>query len=429
MYTPEFDYHKAGSVAEAIELLGSHPDARLLAGGHSLIPLMRLRLARPATLIDIGGVAELKGISINGDTIRIGALTTHGEIASSHAMRNANPLMAEAANGIGDPQVRNRGTIAGNIAHADPASDWGTVLTALEASIEVQGPNGSRTVAVEDFFQGPFTTALADNEVITAIQVPALSSHVHNGDHGHGHEEPAAAAHDHGHVHPHEEPVAAAHDHGHPHEEPAAAAHDHAHPHEEPAAAAHDHGHPHEEPAAAAHDHGHGHPHEEPAAAAHDHGHGHPHEEPAAAAHDHGHGHPHEEPAAAEAQDHGHEHGPSLADIHGEVGEYAKMAHPASFYPVVGGAVIITVENSRCTAARIAVGGLVPKPLRARSVEAALTGKELTEANISEAVSHLADDLGDDIIGDIFASAEYRRVMAPVEVKHALYHAIGLAHH
>ena len=434
MYTPEFDYHKAGSVAEAIELLGSHPDARLLAGGHSLIPLMRLRLARPATLIDIGGVAELKGISINGDTIRIGALTTHGEIASSHAMRNANPMMAEAANGIGDPQVRNRGTIAGNIAHADPASDWGTVLTALEASIEVQGPNGSRTVAVEDFFQGPFTTALADNEVITAIQVPALSSHVHNGGHGHGHEEPAAAAHDHGHGHPHEEPAAEAqdHGHGHPHEEPAAAAHDHGHdhPHEEPAAAAHDHGHdhPHEEPAAAAHDHGHDHPHEEPAAAAHDHGHDHPHEEPAAAAHDHGHGHPHEEPAA-EAQDHGHEHGPSLADIHGEVGEYAKMAHPASFYPVVGGAVIITVENSRCTAARIAVGGLVPKPLRARSVEAALTGKELTEANISEAVSHLADDLGDDIIGDIFASAEYRRVMAPVEVKHALYHAIGLAHH
>ncbi len=226
MYTPEFDYHKAGSVAEAIELLGSHPDARLLAGGHSLIPLMRLRLARPATLIDIGGVAELKGISINGDTIRIGALTTHGEIASSHAMRNANSMMAEAANGIGDPQVRNRGTIAGNIAHADPASDWGTVLTALEASIEVQGPNGSRTVAVEDFFQGPFTTALADNEVITAIQVPALTSHVHNGGHGHGHEEPAAEAHDHGHGHPHEEPAAAAHDHGHhPHEEPAAAAH------------------------------------------------------------------------------------------------------------------------------------------------------------------------------------------------------------
>ena len=418
MYTPEFDYHKAGSVAEAIELLGSHPDARLLAGGHSLIPLMRLRLARPATLIDIGGVAELKGISINGDTIRIGALTTHGEIASSHAMRNANPMMAEAANGIGDPQVRNRGTIAGNIAHADPASDWGTVLTALEASIEVQGPNGSRTVAVEDFFQGPFTTALADNEVITAIQVPALTSHVHNGGHGHGHEEPAAEAHDHGHGHPHEEPAAAAHDHGHDH------------PHEEPAAAAHDHGHdhPHEEPAAAAHDHGHGHPHEEPPAAAQDHGHGHPHEEPAAAAQDHGHGHPHEEPAAA-AQDHGHEHGPSLADIHGEVGEYAKMAHPASFYPVVGGAVIVTIENSRCTAARIAVGGLVPKPMRARSVEAALTGKELTEANISEAVSHLADDLGDDIIGDIFASAEYRRVMAPVEVKHALYHAIGLAHH
>ena len=482
MYTPEFDYHKAGSVAEAIELLGSHPDARLLAGGHSLIPLMRLRLARPATIIDIGGVAELKGISINGDTIRIGALTTHGEIASSHAMRNANPMMAEAANGIGDPQVRNRGTIAGNIAHADPASDWGTVLTALEASIEVQGPNGSRTVAVEDFFQGPFTTALADNEVITAIQVPALSSHVHNGGHGHGpsprgtrrrrprprprpsprgtrrrgprprpRPSPRGTRRRRPRPRPRPSPRGTRrrrprprprtiptrnpppppdHVHDHPHEEPAAAAaHGHGHPHEEPAAAAHDHGHdhPHEEPAAAAHDHGHGHPHEEPAAAAHGHGHDHPHEEPAAAAHDHGHDHPHEEPAAA--QDHGHEHGPSLADIHGEVGEYAKMAHPASFYPVVGGAVIVTVENSRCTAARIAVGGLVPKPMRARSVEAALTGKELTEANISEAVSHLADDLGDDIIGDIFASAEYRRVMAPVEVKHALYHAIGLAHH
>ncbi len=105
------------------------------------------------------------------------------------------------------------------------------------------------------------------------------------------------------------------------------------------------------------------------------------------------------------------------------------MAHPASFYAVVGGAVVVTVEDNRCTAARVAVGGLVPSPLRARSVEAALVGKELSTENITEAVSHLADDLGDDIIGDIYASAEYRRVVAAVEVKHALLHATGVAHH
>ena len=329
MYTPEFDYHKAGSVAEAIELLASHDDARLLAGGHSLIPLMRLRLARPATLIDIGGIADLKGISIHDDHIHIGALTTHGEIASSHALGHANPLLADAAGGIGDPQVRNRGTIGGNIAHADPASDWGTVLTALDASIEVQSPNGSRTIAVGDFFQGPFTTSVGDNEIITAIVAPTLSVHRHEEEHGH--------------------------------------------------------------------EHGHGH----------DAGHG------------HGHGH-----------EHGHDDGgDSLANVHGELGEYAKMSHPASFYPVVGGAVIVNVENSRCVSARVAVGGLVPSPVRARSVEAALAGQELTADNIAAAVNHLADDLGDDIIGDVFASADYRRIIAPVEVKHAFFHAIGLAHH
>ncbi len=328
MFAAAFDYHKASSVAEAIQLLNANPDAKLLAGGHSLIPLMKLRLARPAAVVDIGGVASLKGISVNNGAIRIGALTTHGEIAGSHDIRHGNPLMAEAANGIGDPQVRNRGTIGGNIAHADPASDWGTVLTALEATIEVQGPNGSRSVAAEDFFVGAFTTSLAENEVVTAIQARVLSRHVHDGGHGHGHEEE----------------------------------------------------------------------------------------------HGHGHGHEHED-------DHGHDHGPALADIHGDVGEYAKMSHPASFYPVVGGAVIITVEDSRCTAARVAVGGLIPSPVRSRSVEQALVGKELTMQNISDAVDHLTDDLGSDILGDVFASADFRTKIAPVEVKHALYHAIGLAHH
>ncbi len=318
MYAAEFDYYKASSVAEAIQLLNSHPEAKLLAGGHSLIPLMKLRLARPPAVIDIGGVAALKGISVNNNTIRIGALTTHGEIATSHDLRHANPLMSEAAGGIGDAQVRNRGTIGGNIAHADPASDWGTVLTALEATIEVQGPNGTRNIAVEDFFVGAFTTALAENEVITSIQVPVLSRHDHNGGQGHEHE----------------------------------------------------------------------------------------------------HGHDHE-----------HDHESGIANVHGDLGEYAKMAHPASFYPVVGGAVVVTVEDSRCTAARVAVGGLVPSPVRARSVEQALVGKELSMANISDAVDLLPDDLGSDIIGDIFASADFRSKVAPVEVKHALYHAIGMGHH
>ena len=143
--------------------------------------------------------------------------------------------------------------------------------------------------------------------------------------------------------------------------------------------------------------------------------------------HEHGHG---QDAGHGHGHDHGHDHGgDSLANVHGELGEYAKMSHPASFYPVVGGAVIVNVENSRCVSARVAVGGLVPSPVRARSVEAALAGQELTADNISAAVNHLADDLGDDIIGDVFASAEYRRIIAPVEVKHAFFHAIGLAHH
>ena len=125
MYAPEFDYHKAGSVAEAVQLLGSHQDAKLLAGGQSLIPLMKLRLARPAVLVDIGGIADLKGISVNGETIHIGGLTTHHEIASSTQLKNSNPMLVEVAAGIGDQAVRNRGTIGGNLAHADPGFGLG----------------------------------------------------------------------------------------------------------------------------------------------------------------------------------------------------------------------------------------------------------------------------------------------------------------
>lgn len=289
MYAPEFDYHKASSVAEAIQLLGAHEGAKLIAGGHALIPLLKLRLARPPALIDISGIAELKGITINDGTIRIGPLTTHWEIASSHDVEHANSLLAEAAGVIGDTQVRNRGTIGGNITHADPASDWPAVLTALDASFTVQGPSGSRTVAPGDFFVGPLTTSLEENEVLTGIEVPTLSHH--------------------------------------------------------------------------------------------------------------------------------------------QRAEYAKMAHPASSFSVVGAAVVVTVDNNRVTAARIALSGLVPVPVRATSVETALVGKELTSENIAAAAEQVSNDLRGEVLGDFYASAEYRKAMAAVEIRHALFHATEVAHH
>ena len=295
MFAAEFEYRKAGSVEEAIQLLSDHPDAKLLAGGHSLIPLMRFRLARPAMLIDIGDIAELKGIRVDRSTVRVGALTTHAEIAYSFPVRGACPLMAEAAGGIGDPAVRNRGTIGGNLAHADPASDWATVLTALDATITAQGPNGSRTIAAADLIEDAFTTTLAENELITSITAPALEAN--------------------------------------------------------------------------------------------------------------------------------------------QRAEYAKMAHPASFYAVVGGAVVLTLAHGGlgpCTAASVAVGGLTPRPVKAAAVEQALVGESLTMDSIAAATAHLPADLdaaGVDLIGDVYASAEYRAGVAPVEVKHALLHAVGLAHH
>ena len=292
MFAAEFEYRKAGSIAEAVQLLSDNPDAKLLAGGHSLIPLMRFRLARPELLIDIGGIAGLRGISVNGDTINIGALTTHAEIAASAEVQQANGLLAEAAGGIGDPAVRNRGTIGGNLAHADPASDWATVLTALGATVSAQGPNGSRNIAVAGLVEDAFATALAEDEIITSVSVPTLAAN--------------------------------------------------------------------------------------------------------------------------------------------QRAEYAKMAHPASFYAVVGGAVVVTMDGDRCTAASVAVGGLTPRPVKASAVEQALAGTTLTMDSIADATARLSDDLnaaGVDIIGDVYASAGFRASVAPVEVKHALLHAIGLAHH
>ncbi|MCH7712608.1 MAG: xanthine dehydrogenase family protein subunit M [Chloroflexi bacterium] len=294
MYAAEFDYYKAGSVAEALQLLGAHEGAKLIAGGHSLIPLLKLRLARPPALIDIGGIAELKGIKVENGTIHIGALATHGEIAGSSEIENACGMLAEAAGGIGDTQVRNWGTIGGNVVHADPASDWGTVLTAMNASFNIEGSggllrSGSRTVSAGDFFEGVYTTAVGEGEILTGIEMPVLGPNQH--------------------------------------------------------------------------------------------------------------------------------------------AEYAKMAHPATGFAVVGAAVVVTVADGRCTAASVVVGGMVTSPLRARSVESALIGQELNLETIAAASENIAQDVGDNAIGDFFASAEYRTVIAGVEVKHALNHSMGLAHH
>ena len=295
MFAASFEYKKAGSVSDAIQILSNYSEAKVLAGGQSLIPLLKLRLARPTVIVDIGGIQELKDITVDGGTMRVGSLTTHSELASSHQVHESCEILAEAAGGVGDPAGRNRGTIGGNVSHADPASDLPTVLTALNANFSVQGQGrlvsrGSRSVPASEFFTGAFTTALAENEILTGVEVPVLQTN--------------------------------------------------------------------------------------------------------------------------------------------QVAEYAKMSHPATHFAVVGAAVVITLEEStRCTAASVAVGGLVPKPLRAPSVETALVGQQLTQELITAAADRVADDLGSDIIGDIFASADYRKAMAAIELKHALFHAVGLAHH
>ena len=289
MFAAEFDYHKASSVSEAIELLSANGGAKLIAGGHSLIPLLKLRFARPTALIDIFGITDLKNITVDNGTVRIGALATHWDIASSKEVEHACPMLGETARVIGDAQVRNRGTIGGNIVHADPASDWPVVLTALNARFVIQGPGGSsRTVSPNEFFRTPFEPNLAANEILTAVEVPTFAAN--------------------------------------------------------------------------------------------------------------------------------------------QRAEYAKVAHPASGYAVVCGAVVVTVDGDRCTSASIAVGGLVPAPVKAASVERALTGQTLNVENIMAASIQVASDLGGDLIGDFYASAEYRKAMAAVEIRHALFHITGEAH-
>jgi aerobic carbon-monoxide dehydrogenase medium subunit len=287
MYSANFDYHRARSLADAHRLLAANPGAKLLAGGHSLIPLMKLRLAAPSAVVDIGRIPELRGISRSGDTLRIGALTTHAEIAASADVQKAAPALAEAAGVVGDPAVRSRGTIGGNIAHADPASDLPTVLVALDARIVAVGPSGERTIAADGFFTGIMTTTLADNEVLTAIVVPAAGR--------------------------------------------------------------------------------------------------------------------------------------------GQGSAYVKFSHPASRYAIIGVAALLTAANNQCSAARIALGGLVPHARRVAGVEKALVGKGLGAADIASAAGQVRADLGGEVTGDIFASASYRAAVAPVYVKRAIAAAAARA--
>ena len=287
MYAPDFAYYRADSVAEIGRLLRAHPGAKVLAGGHSLIPLLKLRLAAPPALIDIGRIGELKGISAADGRVRIGALTTHAQIAASADVAKHAPALAAAAGVIGDPAVRNRGTIGGNVAHADPASDLPTVLLALGATFAVATDDGERTIAAGDFFQGMMATALGDHDIVTAIDVPAAPG--------------------------------------------------------------------------------------------------------------------------------------------GQGQAYEKFSHPASRYAVIGVAATVELRGGTVGNVAVALGGLVPAAARAGSVEQALSGQAASAEAIAGAAAAVSNDLGDDLIGDIYASAEYRRAMAPVCVKRALTAALKRA--
>ena len=175
MIPAAFDYVRAENAEQAISLIGEHGDeAKFLAGGHSLLPLMKLRLAQPTVLIDIGRLTDLSYVRDAGDHIAIGALTRHMDVENSPVLHEHAPLLAHAASHVGDPQVRHRGTIGGSIAHADPASDLPATTLAMGATYVAQGPNGTREIAAADFYEGFLTTALAPDEILTEIRVPKM---------------------------------------------------------------------------------------------------------------------------------------------------------------------------------------------------------------------------------------------------------------
>ena len=176
MIPAKFEYRRAGSADEALALVGQDPDgAKFLAGGHSLLPLMKLRLATPSLLVDIGRLRDLSYVRDEGDHVAIGALTRHRDLEVSDVAREHVPLLARVAGQVGDPQVRHRGTIGGSLAHGDPASDLPAAVLALGGTLVVRGAGGTREVPAEDFFQGFLETAMAPGELLTEIRVPKTS--------------------------------------------------------------------------------------------------------------------------------------------------------------------------------------------------------------------------------------------------------------
>ena len=277
MIPTSFDYARATSLDDAIARLGaSDGSAKLLAGGHSLIPLMKLRLSEPTALIDIARIPGLSGIKEKDGKIEIGAATTHHAVAASTLLRDKCPALAETAETIGDPQVRNRGTMGGSLAHADPAADYPAILLALDAEIHVKGKGGWRAVKASDFFQGLFTVDLQPDEIIAGVQV-----------------KPQRAA------------------------------------------------------------------------------------------------------------------------------AYAKLHQRASHFAIVGVAAALEVSGGTISAARVGLTGASTHAMRLANVEAALTGKPLSDATIAAAAAVAGDGL-DDLNADIHASADYRRQMIKVFTERAL---------
>jgi aerobic carbon-monoxide dehydrogenase medium subunit len=176
MIPAPFEYEVAETPEHAIELLGSEEDAKLLAGGHSLIPAMRLRLARPSLVIDIGRLDELSYVRDAGEHVAIGALTRHKDVRDAPLLQEHCPIVSYTAGLIGDPQVRHRGTIGGSLSHGDPASDLPTVMLALDAKLQIRGPHGERVVPAAEFFTGVFQTAVAPGELLVEVRVPKLGS-------------------------------------------------------------------------------------------------------------------------------------------------------------------------------------------------------------------------------------------------------------
>src|SRR5438093_1656888 len=178
MIPSAFDYHQPATLDEAIRLLANTEDAKVLAGGHSLLPAMKLRLAQPKTIVDLGRIVELSYIREENGRIVIGAMTTHFEIEASSLLRDKCPLLPELALHIGDVQVRNKGTFGGSLVHADPAADWPAAVLALNAQFEIAGPNGRRTIQAGDFFVEMMQTAVQPNEILREVRLPVTPKSV-----------------------------------------------------------------------------------------------------------------------------------------------------------------------------------------------------------------------------------------------------------